>query len=197
MTRPIVSSGTTPPPPTRYLCVDGRFTASLRQVLFPKPWQRVFEWDTFTPGLKFWRCLVECGLPWARIRQAFELLVLSLEAGDYEPHLDNIRDIYRQKRDALDQLLKNEVSEYLDWHFPEGGFYLWATLKKGMLVTPLWRTAVEEGIAVNPGNGFSQPGTPPAECIRIAYAWTPIEQFAEAAKRLRIACERVVAGDAA
>jgi len=120
-----------------------------------------------------------------------------LEAGDYEPHLKHIRDIYRQKRDVLDKALKQEVSEYLDWHFPEGGFYLWATLKKDMEVTPLWRTAVEEGIALNPGTGFSQPGTPPAECIRIAYAWTPIEQFAEAAKRLRMACERVVAGDAA
>ncbi len=120
-----------------------------------------------------------------------------LEAGDYEPHLANIRNVYRQKRDALDKALSKEVGEYLDWQFPEGGFYLWATLKKDMNVTPLWRTAVEEGIVVNPGTGFSQPGTPPAECIRIAYAWTPIEQFAEAATRLRIACERVVAGEAA
>ena len=120
-----------------------------------------------------------------------------LEAGDYEPHLKNIRDVYRQKRDVLEKALKEEVSEYLDWQTPEGGFYLWATLKKDMSVTPLWRTAVEEGIAVNPGTGFSQRDTPPAECIRIAYAWTPIEQFAEAAKRLRLACERVVAGDAA
>ena len=120
-----------------------------------------------------------------------------LEAGDYEPHLANIRNVYRQKRDVLDKALSKEVGEYLDWQFPEGGFYLWATLKKDMNVTPLWRTAVEEGIVVNPGTGFSQPGTPPAECIRIAYAWTPIEQFAEAATRLRIACERVVAGEAA
>lgn len=120
-----------------------------------------------------------------------------LDAGDYEPHLEHIRDVYREKRDVLDRALKKECSEYLDWEFPEGGFYLWASLKQGIKVTPLWRTAVEEGIAINPGTGFSQAGSPPAECIRIAYAWTPIEQFEEAAARLRIACERVVAGNEA
>ncbi len=124
-----------------------------------------------------------------------------LDAGHFEPHLQHMRDVYREKRDRLHAALLREVSEYLDWSLPDGGFYLWASvkpsLKANMNVNALWRTAVEEGIAVNPGKGFSQPGTAPAECIRIAYPWTPIEQFDEAAKRLRLACERVINGDIA
>lgn len=120
-----------------------------------------------------------------------------LQNDQYEPHLKKIRDIYRTKRDAIDAALTREVSDYLNWTLPDGGFYLWASLKKGMTVDALWRTCVEEGIAINPGTGFSQANTAPAECIRIAYPWAPIEEFDEAAKRIRIACERVVAGDIA
>ena len=54
-----------------------------------------------------------------------------------------------------------------------------------------------EGIAVNSGAGFSAGGGDSQNCIRIAYAWTPIEQFDEAATRLRLAFERVAAGDSA
>ncbi len=120
-----------------------------------------------------------------------------LGAGAYEPHLDEIRRVYRTKRDAIHAALSREVSDYLDWEVPDGGFYIWARLKPGIDLTELWRTAVHEGIAVNPSTGFSPSEQYFEPCIRIAYPWTPLDQFDEAARRLRLACERVVAGDAA
>lgn len=120
-----------------------------------------------------------------------------LKAGEYEPHLEHIRQVYQKKRDAIHTALQREVSDYLDWQLPAGGFYIWASLKQGMTVEALWRTCVEEGIAVNAGTGFSPGGSASAQHIRIAYPWTPIDQFDEAARRIRLACERVVAGNAA
>jgi 2-aminoadipate transaminase len=108
-----------------------------------------------------------------------------------------VRDVYRRKRDLLHTALKQEVSEFMDWKLPGGGFYFWVTLKNGLRSQDLWRPAVEEGVAVNLGSGFMPRGEVSAQCIRIAYAWTPEDQFAEAARRLRIACERVAAGDSA
>jgi 2-aminoadipate transaminase len=120
-----------------------------------------------------------------------------LTAGEYEPHLTHIRRVYARKRDAIHRALSREVKDYMEWDLPEGGFYIWAKLKGGLQAEPLWRTAVSEGIAVNPSTGFS-PGEAYSEpCIRIAYPWTPIDEFDEAARRLRIACERVASGDAA
>ena len=120
-----------------------------------------------------------------------------LEAGDYQPHLEHVRQVYRERRDLIHAALTREVSDYLDWQLPQGGFYLWATLKQGLKVNDVWRNCVEEGIAINPGTGFGEPGTPPAECIRIAYPWTPKSQFDEAARRIRLACERALQGDLA
>ncbi len=121
-----------------------------------------------------------------------------LERGEYDPHLENVRKIYRDKRDRLHEaMLQAGLQQYLDWRPPAGGFYIWARLKAGLDMQALWRTAVEEGIAVNNGAGFSPGGAQDADCIRIAYAWTPAGEFPEAARRLRFACERVAAGDAA
>ncbi len=120
-----------------------------------------------------------------------------LNAGDYQPHLANVREVYRHKRDVLNTALAREVSDYLSWKIPDGGFYLWASLAEGINVKDLWRTAIEEGIAINPGTGFASAGSDAANCVRIAYAWTPVEQFDEAARRLRLACERVLSGDIA
>ena len=120
-----------------------------------------------------------------------------LEAGEYQPHLEHVREVYRARRDLIHAALTREVSDYLEWDLPEGGFYLWASLKQGLKVNDVWRNCVEEGIAINPGTGFGEPGTPPAECIRIAYPWTPTSQFDEAARRIRLACERALRGDLA
>ena len=120
-----------------------------------------------------------------------------LADGAFEPHLEKVRAIYQHKRDVLHAALTREVSEYLDWELPEGGFYIWAAPKGDIRVEDLWRTSVEEGIAVNPGSGFMPVEALGEERIRIAYPWTPEDQFDEAARRLRLACERVVAGDAA
>lgn len=120
-----------------------------------------------------------------------------LTEGRYEPHVEKIRRIYRRKRDLLHESLSSEVGEYLEWRVPDGGFYLWAGLVGGFREEALWRTAVEEGVAVNRGSLFTASGSAHRERLRLAYPWTPEDEFPEAARRLRIACERVRRGDAA
>jgi DNA-binding transcriptional MocR family regulator len=115
----------------------------------------------------------------------------------FDPHLNKVRNVYRRKRDILHGALTQEVSEFMDWHLPEGGFYFWPTLKEGIDATSLWRTGVEEGVIINNGAGFAADGSGAMNHIRIAYPWTPEDQFAEAARRLRRSCERVAAGNSA
>ncbi|MCB1645774.1 MAG: PLP-dependent aminotransferase family protein [Pseudomonadales bacterium] len=121
-----------------------------------------------------------------------------LANGHYEPHLNKMRDIYRHKRDKLHKALLSEgVDQWLDWQAPNGGFYLWASLKNGLSAEALWRTAVEEGVAINSGKGFTPDPIHRQPCVRIAYAWTPVVQLPEAARRIRLACERISQGDVA
>lgn len=119
-----------------------------------------------------------------------------LTSGQYEPHVEKVRGVYQRKRDLLHQsMLQAGLAQYLDWVPPAGGFYIWAKLREDLDREALWRTAVSEGIAVNNGRGFTPEGE--SRHVRIAYPWTPEENFAEAARRLRTACDRVAAGDSA
>ena len=119
-----------------------------------------------------------------------------LHRGAYEPHVERVRAVYRHKRDSLDEAMRRTgLGQYLDWSPPGGGFYIWAALREDLDREALWRTAVSEGIAVNNGRGFTPLGE--SRHVRIAYPWTPETDFAEAARRLRLACDRVASGDAA
>ncbi len=119
-----------------------------------------------------------------------------LDQGHFEGHVEKVRGVYRRKRDLLHEaMLQAGLAAYLDWQPPEGGFYIWARLKDGLDREAVWRTAVSEGIAVNDGRGFTPEGE--SRHLRIAYPWTSPDDFAEAARRLRLACDRVAAGDAA
>ena len=119
-----------------------------------------------------------------------------LAADRYTAHVEKVRGVYRRKRDLLHEaMMQVGLAEYLDWQPPAGGFYIWAKLKDGLDREAVWRTAIHEGIAVNNGRGFAPDGE--SEHVRIAYPWTAEGDFAEAAHRLRIACERVRNGDGA
>ena len=74
--------------------------------------------------------------------------------GGFEPHLEKVRGIYQKKRDLLHAALKQEVSDFMDWTEPEGGFYFWVQMRHGLRAEDVWRTAVEECVAVNNGAGF-------------------------------------------
>ena len=119
-----------------------------------------------------------------------------LDAGHYPGHVKKVRQLYKHKRDLLHESMSQVgLDQYLDWSPPEGGFYIWAQLKDGLDREAMWRTAIHEGIAVNNGRGFAPDGE--SKHVRIAYPWTPEDDFAEAAHRLRLACERVAGGDGA
>ena len=118
-------------------------------------------------------------------------------SGALTTHLPAIRSLYKDKMNRLADALEREAGDHLSFVRPSGGFYLWAELRGGLSAKAVWRTAAEEGVAVNPGHGFL-PGDPTGqEFLRIAFAWTPPEQLDEAAHRIGVACARVKSGDVA
>jgi len=128
------------------------------------------------------------------LRTAAELA----SSGAIEPHVERMRELYREKMQRLADALRKHAGAWLTFREPEGGFYIWARLCDGMNARAVWRTGFAEGVAVNPGDGFgSNDGRLGGEYLRIAYSWTDRDQLEEAARRLGVACERVAAGNPA
>lgn len=121
-----------------------------------------------------------------------------LEKGCLEPHLVNVRALYRKKMTVVADAMEANLSDYISFARPAGGFYLWVKLNDGLSASAVWRTATQEGVAVNPGKNFiPNYSTDKGEYLRIAYCSTPIHQLEEAIHRLTLACQRVANGDPA
>ncbi|MEE9255012.1 MAG: PLP-dependent aminotransferase family protein [Pseudomonadales bacterium] len=117
--------------------------------------------------------------------------------GRYQPHVDTMRKLYKEKMEVLAGALTHQAGDFLDFDRPLGGFYLWPSVVGGITSEALWRTCMEEGVQVNLGAGFFPDKHDDGEHLRIAYAWTPMAHLEEAARRIGIACRRVHQGDGA
>lgn len=131
-------------------------------------------------------------------QMALRMMGRFLELGHLEPHLEKIRALYKKKMNFIADAIQREMGDFVSFTRPKGGFYLWVKLAEGLAARDVWRTATQEGVAVNPGTSFfPNAESRKGEYLRIAYSWTPMDHLEEAVKRLAAAFGRVANGDVA
>jgi 2-aminoadipate transaminase len=81
-----------------------------------------------------------------------------LQQGIIERHIPLIRDVYRQRRDAMLTALQDYFPADITWTHPTGGLFLWITLPEGMDATTLLQNAMEYKVAFVPGADFHANG---------------------------------------
>jgi 2-aminoadipate transaminase len=79
-----------------------------------------------------------------------------LEKGDYYRHVDHLRDVYREKRDAMLAALEAEFPAVTGatWTRPDGGLYVWIRFPDGLETgpdSPLMKAALAEEVLYVPG----------------------------------------------
>lgn len=74
--------------------------------------------------------------------------------GFIDKHVLTIRNVYRERRDAMLNALEESMPAGVHWTHPHGGLFLWATLPEGMDTTEIFKTAVQEKVAFVPGESF-------------------------------------------
>jgi 2-aminoadipate transaminase len=101
-----------------------------------------------------------------------------------EPHVRLLIDVYRAKRDAmlagLDELLGGTEAIVSR---PEGGFFLWLRLPRGVDQGRLATRAGEAGVQYTPGPVFYANGGG-QEFIRLAFSYEPPDRCYEGARLL-------------
>jgi len=81
-----------------------------------------------------------------------------LERGLIGPHLEQLRQIYPQRRDRMIAALERHVGDAMSWSRPAGGFYIWCRLRDGLRSRDLLAEAAREGVAIAPGETFYPDG---------------------------------------
>lgn len=110
-----------------------------------------------------------------------------LRSGAYEPHVEELRAIYRERRDTALAAVMEHCGDYLHGEVPAGGFFLWLHLTGGLDAVRLFEAAQALGVAVTPGRGYYANGGGEHE-IRLVFSALPPEQLRAAIALLGKAC---------
>jgi 2-aminoadipate transaminase len=100
-----------------------------------------------------------------------------LAEGLYEPHLEKVRALYREKRDLALAALERHCAGRLRWNEPEGGYFLWCTLADGIDGREVMKRAFADGVVCRPGERFFGDPEPAKSFFRLAFTTVPAEEI--------------------
>ena len=95
---------------------------------------------------------------------------------DLEEHFEKLREIYKNKCSLMLNSLKFAMPRSIDFTEPEGGLFIWGTLPCGDM-NAFCKAAVENKVAVVPGNAFSVDERKPSLSFRLNFSTPTDEQI--------------------
>ncbi len=116
--------------------------------------------------------------------------------GDFEAHVERMRQLYARKMQTLSATLEPFGEPYFDVDQPTGGFFLWLRLRQGLVGDQVRDFAAEDGLTFPSGNRFYPANDPggDGESLRLSYSWPRLEALEAAAERLGRAFHRAASG---
>ncbi len=149
---------------------------------------------TFSPGMR---------VGWALAPHAVrEKLVLAQEAAtlcppsfsqmaistylaqhDWQGQIKQMREMYRERRDAMMTALEDFMPAACTWNKPDGGFFVWMTLPPGIDGKAMLPRAVTARVAYVPGTAFFADGFG-SGAIRLSFCYPSPERIREGVRRL-------------
>ncbi len=111
--------------------------------------------------------------------------------GFLDQHVLEIRETYRQRRDAMLAALDRHFPDGVTWTHPQGGLFLWVKLPDGVDCGDVLREAIEQKVAFVPGTAFYADGRG-HDAFRVTFATCSTDQIDEGIKRLGKAISRRV-----
>lgn len=101
----------------------------------------------------------------------------------WQKNIDQLKDVYRSRRDAMFLALEEFFPEGTTWTRPQGGFFIWATLPAYLDTGEMLAEAIENKVSFVPGSAFYADDTG-ANHMRLAFCYEDEERIHEAIKRL-------------
>ncbi|HYX89014.1 MAG TPA: PLP-dependent aminotransferase family protein [Gaiellaceae bacterium] len=146
---------------------------------------------TVAPGVRVGYLIVAAGLaPELEVRAASTYITPGVLAQAtlyeflrrrlFEPNLERVRGLLRDRRDAMLAALDAELDGRARWSRPEGGYFLWLELAEDVDSTALLGRATDAGVTFVPGPHF---GGPP-NTARLAFSFVAPAEIEEGVRRL-------------
>jgi DNA-binding transcriptional MocR family regulator len=114
---------------------------------------------------------------------AFSQMTVStyLATSDWMAQIKVYRELYRERRDAMLESL-GALLPQATWTHPDGGFYVWVTLPKGLNAKAMLPRAVTDRVAYVPGTAFFADSTGQRN-VRLSYCYPDPDRIREGIRR--------------
>ena len=104
---------------------------------------------------------------------------------DLDEHIAEIRELYRRKCHLMLECIDREIPrDKVSFTRPDGGLFIWGTLKCATDASALVAAAIEKKVAVVPGSTFNCDTSLPSQSFRLNYSTPTDEQIIEGISRL-------------
>ncbi len=127
------------------------------------------------------------------------LLTEMVTSGAYAKHVEKLKGVYREKRNALVGSLEEHFGNVsgVSWTNPKGGMFVWLTLPPEVPTSPdspFLKASLKEGVLYIPGEfgHVDDRGPVPTNEMRLSFGNAPIDQIREGIRRMRSAFDSVV-----
>lgn len=107
---------------------------------------------------------------------------------DWMGQVQVFRDLYRERRNAMLEMLEDQFPRDSHWTRPDGGFYVWLTLPEGLDSQAMLPRAVTERVAYVPGTAFYADGFGTRQ-MRLSYCYPSPDRIREGIRRLATVVE--------
>jgi 2-aminoadipate transaminase len=104
--------------------------------------------------------------------------------GHWEPHVERIRALYKQRRDVALAALRQHMPDGVRWTQPAGGFFIWLTLPDHIHCQTVKQQASQRGVVLAAGKGFFVNPADGAHNMRIAFSFAPLSDIENGIKIL-------------
>lgn len=98
--------------------------------------------------------------------------------GLLEPHIERLRVIYRERRDAMLAALAAHLPTGARWTRPGGGFFIWLSLPQPLRAAEVAARAREAGLLIPVGDPFFAEA-PTGQYLRLAFSYVTSEKIWE------------------
>lgn len=105
-----------------------------------------------------------------------------IELGLQKEHLEMLKDVYRQRIDAMVPVL-NQKAPFLRFSEPRGGYFIWCRLPDGVDAETLLENAEPHKVAFQPGVRFSSTNAQ-HNFMRLSFAFYGVDKLLRGVERL-------------
>ena len=106
-----------------------------------------------------------------------------VKGGYLDRHVEQIKKLYKHKRDVMVKALKEYFPKDVKWNVPHGGMFLWVTLPKHLNTRLMFKRAIAKKVAYVVGDAFYPDGSN-YYSMRLNFSYSDDEVIGEGIRRI-------------